>query len=316
MATSGTTGRIAVRLEGGIGDHLLGMRLLRFVRERFPHDEIVVYSDANGGEIQLDGAIFPRRRPRRPGAASRPDPGGRCDGPAQYLDPDVLAEMRSADLFLDAWGHGYFLAESCWLGVPFYEILASRPRLAIPKAARQDAARLLARWPEGRFLIINLTKHGASWLNRALGVLRPMLEDLLADPRVIVLAPVATRFSFAHWPEAERAHRERAVAAGLGGTRALAEWHQRIVMLPDLPIAVVAALIERAGYFVGVDNGIKHLAWALDVPRTVLMAAAPDSHFALRWCPDLHRVLLLGADTGMLEIHLAEAKAALTANFE
>jgi len=63
-----------------------------------------------------------------------------------------------------------------------------------------------------------------------------------------------------------------------------------------------------------VDNGIKHFAWAFDVPHTVLMPTIPDSHFALRWCPDLHRLLLLGADTGMLAIHFAQAKAALTAN--
>jgi hypothetical protein len=291
------------------------MRLLRFVRERFPRDEIVVYSDANGGDAQLDVArLSPdadrvvRALPRAPIASA--DAMGRLEN----LDPIVLAEMRGADLFLDAWGHGFFLAESCWLGIPFYEILASRPRLAIPEAARRDAARMLERWPEGRFLIINLMKHGANWLDRALGVLRPVLEDLLTDPRVVVLAPVATRFSFSHWPEAERGHRERAAAAGLGGTRWMAEWHERIVVLPDLPIAVVAALIERAGYFVGVDNGIKHLAWALDIPRTVLMATAPDTRFALRWCPDLHRVLLLGADAAMLQVHFAEAKAALAAN--
>jgi hypothetical protein len=39
---------VAVRLEGGLGDHILGMRVLRFVRDRYPRHEIVALSDAHG----------------------------------------------------------------------------------------------------------------------------------------------------------------------------------------------------------------------------------------------------------------------------
>ncbi|MGE3784427.1 MAG: glycosyltransferase family 9 protein [Alphaproteobacteria bacterium] len=313
MVASDASGRIAVRLEGGIGDHLLGMRILGFVRQRFPHREIVVYSDANGGEAQLAVARLSPDADRVVAVRLRaPPPTTEVMGRLENLDPDALAEIRGADLFLDTWGPGFFLATSCRLAVPVYEILAARPRLAVPPAARRDADLLLARWPEARFLVVNLNKHGPDWLDAALGLLHPMLEELLADPRVVVLAPVSTRFPFAHWPAAERASREDAAAAELDRVRALADWHERVAILPDLPIAVVAALLRRASYFIGVDNGIKHLAWALGVPRTVLMSKIPKALFALRWCPDLHRVLpLAAADTDMLASHLAEAKAAL-----
>ncbi|MGE0260042.1 MAG: glycosyltransferase family 9 protein [Alphaproteobacteria bacterium] len=301
-------------MSGGIGDHLLNMRILHFIRQRFPDDVIVAYSDANGGEAQLavarlspdaDRVVAVRLRapPETVGAMGR----------LENLDPAALSEMRAADLFIDTWSNDFFLAESCWLGVPVYDILASRPHLTLPEAAHQEAAQLLTRWPEARFLIINLTKYGPNWLNQALGVLRPMLEELLADPRVVILAPVATRFSFDHWPAAERAWREKAIVAELGCIRSMGDWHERIAILPDLPIAVIAALLKRASYFIGVDNGIKHLAWALDVPRTVLMPTMPDAHFAMCYCPDLHRLLLLDAGAGMWALHFAEAKAALTA---
>jgi hypothetical protein len=312
MAASDAPGRIAVPVEGGIGDHLLGMRILGFVRERFPRHEIIVYSDANGGEAQLAVARLSRDIDRAVAVLRAPPQSIETMGRLENLDPDALAEMRGADLFLDTWGPGFFLAASCRLAIPVYEILAARPRLAVPRAACREADLLLARWPGARFLVVHLTKHGPDWLDAALGFLRPMLDQLLADPRVIVLAPVSTRFPFAHWPAVERAYREDTAAAELDKIRAMADWHERIAILPDLPVSVVAALLQRASYFVGVDNGIKHLAWALDVPRTVLMSKMPKALFALRWCPDLHRVLSLRAvDTDMLSSHLAEARAAL-----
>ena len=44
----------AVRLEGGLGDHILGMRLLQFVRRRYPGHLMVVYCDCGGYRSQLE----------------------------------------------------------------------------------------------------------------------------------------------------------------------------------------------------------------------------------------------------------------------
>ena len=65
----------------------------------------------------------------------------------------------------------------------------------------------------------------------------------------------------------------------------------RIVPCADLPIEVVASLLTRCRYFVGGDNGIKHLAWALDIPRTFFIKAPPPRLDILRWMPDVHRML-------------------------
>jgi ADP-heptose:LPS heptosyltransferase len=72
----------------------------------------------------------------------------------------------------------------------------------------------------------------------------------------------------------------------------------------DLPIEVIAALLSRCRYFVGGDNGIKHLAWALDIPRTFFVKERPPRLDVLRWMPDVHRLLTFDCGEHRLRRHL------------
>jgi ADP-heptose:LPS heptosyltransferase len=73
---------------------------------------------------------------------------------------------------------------------------------------------------------------------------------------------------------------------------------------------MVAALIKRCRYFVGLDNGIKHLAWALGVPLTCLYPIYPSTEHIVRWLPDIHRMLLFDCREEDLAAHLTDALAA------
>ena len=72
----------------------------------------------------------------------------------------------------------------------------------------------------------------------------------------------------------------------------------------------MAALINRCRYFVGLDNGIKHLAWALGVPLTLLYPMYPSTDNIVRWLPDIHRMLLFDCSDDDLEMHLTDALSA------
>ena len=76
-------------------------------------------------------------------------------------------------------------------------------------------------------------------------------------------------------------------------------------------ISLVAGLLAKCRYFIGVDNGIKHLAWALNVPHTVFLPHPPGARFILRWMPDFDRSLLLGCTKAELARHVDDARAAI-----
>jgi hypothetical protein len=314
MGNNTTRLRVAVRLEGGIGDHILGMRVLYFVRQRFPESEIVVYSDAGGSTTQCDVA---RLSPHVDRVVSLPQKRRPAEiGSMGLLDnaEDMwVREMRSADVFLDAWGAEFFIGASQTLGVPFYEILARRPEIAVPRSARLQAQRLLSSWKGVRFVGLNLAKYGAECLKVGAGLFQYFLGQLLGDTAVVILNIYATHFDFLHWPQAEAEIRERVVRDEAVMLEGIDKWHDRIVPIRDQSIATVAAVLEYCSYFVGVDNGIKHLAWALDVPRTIFYPEMPNSSFIMRWVPDAYRVLLLHAPAAQLDTHIQEARKCLRA---
>ena len=49
--------KIAVRLEGGLGDHLLGNRFVPAILDKYPDAKITAYSDTSGNTFQKDGVL-------------------------------------------------------------------------------------------------------------------------------------------------------------------------------------------------------------------------------------------------------------------
>ena len=82
---------------------------------------------------------------------------------------------------------------------------------------------------------------------------------------------------------------------------------KRVIPIVDSPIAVVAALIKRCKYYIGVDNGLKHLAWALGIPHSFFISDTPSVPFVMRYMPDFHRSLLFNCAKDDFLIHLFEA---------
>jgi hypothetical protein len=303
---------IAVRLEGGIGDHVLGLRLLPFVRSRFPDARIILLSDAAGSTAQLEVALMSpyadevRQLHIRPGAVRY-----ETMGQLENLREEDLQILRNADHFFDAWGATYFLASARGLGFPVYEILATRPELRPHAGAVEQAASLLAPF-QGRALVgMNLCKYGAPLLSCS-ARLRELLDGILADEKVTVLNLYQTDFNYGHWP-GDIADTRRAVALQ---DREVCEqvnsWHPRIVPLTDLPLPVATAILQKCSYYVGVDNGIKHIAWALGIPLTLYSPEMPPhGEFVLRWIPDFHRLLTSTCSDWELSAQLADARRAL-----
>jgi hypothetical protein len=236
-------------------------------------------------------------------------------GQLANLREEDLRRMQEADVFIDACGEQFFANASIRLDVPILTMLADRPDLIVPDRVQREAACWCAAHAgrgDSRFVAMNLDKHDGETLHRHAPLIRRILDAALDDPRVVVLNLFTSVYDFAHWPEADRARRCRASIEAAAFLQDLGTFSDRIIACVDLPLTLVAGLLARSRYFIGVDNGIKHLAWALDVPRTFLHPTKPDILRVIRWMPDLHRLLRFDCHEAALDRHLAAMRAAIT----
>ena len=142
-------------------------------------------------------------------------------------------------------------------------------------------------------------------------VIDAFVDGFLGRQGTVILNFLTAGYDFRHWSEPLRTERRRTAADEFAYLREYRQGDTRIVHCVDLPIPTVAALLKRCRYFLGVDNGIKHLAWACGVPHTCLFPYTPDLRHVLRWMPDVNRLLLASCDTKELTRHVSRAVRAL-----
>jgi hypothetical protein len=312
MADSAAHPSVSVRLEGGLGDHILGMRILRFVRDRYPHHDIVAFSDSRGlrapVEIATMSPLVSRVVPISHGVA--PNTHADRRGLETIRLPD-LQLMLSGDLVIDTFGEKMLAAASLALDVPIFEVLAHRPELVAPPHANEEATRLLATH-NGAFIVgVHLAKYGGALLRRNEAVIIHVLRQLLRHPSVVILNMFSSRREYVGCSESQRMTRQQGLLEEISFLEYLCTVSDRILPCVNLPLATIVALIRRCRYFIGLDNGIKHIAWALGVPRTVFFPGKPSLWHVLRWIPDVHRMLPFDCTNAALESHIAAAVATL-----
>jgi len=249
--TTGTP--ITIRLTGGIAGHLLGMRALALAHARFPGRPIVVYSEGANHIATLSPFV------------------------SKVI---TTAPADGVTITIDASGDDLFAKAAIALRMPLFEFLAVRPVLQMPEWAVADADRILHELRVSRnassssFVGVCFASEDAETLTR----FQPRILDAISN----ALDAQATSIAFNFLTTQAQSHESLASLSALDS---------RIVPCADLPIEVVASLLTRCRYFVGGDNGIKQLAWALDIPRTFFVKAPPPRLDILRWMPDVHRML-------------------------
>jgi|GEM_PF-3436475 len=307
-------GLISVRLEGGIGDHILGMRLLPFIRRRYPKHKIIAYSDCGGHPFPLAIArmsaylykVYPVYHKKR-------FPKVTTWGSMENIREKDIKRMLDADLFFDAWSAKFFIDASKILNVSFYEILSQRPELVIPEEAKLKAEEFLKPYKKNIFIGLNVSKFSLDFLKQNKKIVLRFLKELLKNPSVIILNFYTSSYKFPHWPKALAMDREEFAQKEYLKIGQLWNIDRRVIPVVDFPISVVAGLIKKCRYFIGVDNGLKHLAWALGIPHTFFIPQdlTKNYHFILRWMPDFHHHLLFNAQEEDFLTHLKEAKEAV-----
>jgi hypothetical protein len=300
---------VAVRLEGGLGDHILGMRVLKFVKMRHPESPLVVFSDSAGQETQ---AIVAAMSPYVTSVVKIHQT-RRFESPAERwritsIRPSDLAQMLSAKLFINACVGTHMIGAARILNIPLFEILANRTDIVIPRFAHEAASEILKPWNGYMFVAINLAN---GVVLRHASLVSHLLAPFLADPRIALLNLFTSGYEFPHDSKYSAVKREQTARDDYVALTSMCSQHERMVACVDLPITTVAALLSKCCYFVGVDNGLKHLAWALGIPRTYFFPNILSQRQALRVMPDVHCCLTLNWSSGDLEKHLSNVNSVL-----
>jgi hypothetical protein len=213
--------------------------------------------------------------------------------------------MRQHDEFFDAWGEGLFIKQSRQLGFSFLEILNTRPLLIVPEL--NDGPHLECQLTAKPSVALCLAKYGAVFLREHLGWIIELLLRLLEDERLLIFNLYHSSYDFPHWPDALRVQRREQNAIESALIADLNQISPRIIPVANASLHVVAAVIRGSNYFIGVDNGLKHVAWALGRPLTYFIEQIPTDARVLRWMPDFHCAVLPGGD---LEAILRKVRAA------
>ena len=158
------------------------------------------------------------------------------------------------------------------------------------------------------FVGLDISKHDLLTLTQSRGVILKFIKGLLKNPKVIILNFYVSNYKFPHWPRVLSMEREAQVGGESLKSGELWNIDERVIPMVDFSVSMVAAFLERCSYFIGVDNGIKHLAWAMEIPHTFFGPSLPKDSFILRWMPDFHRFLLFNCSRQELLRHLLDAE--------
>lgn len=310
---------ISIRLEGGIGDHILGLRILPFIRQRYQRHKIIAYSDCGGHQSPLEIArLSPFLAEVIPVYHEKNSLSPTNWGNLHNIQKKYLDMMFAANLFIDTWGHTLFLNQSRMLRVNPNKILSHIPKLVIPYRFKIEALRFLSQFRGSIFVGFNVSKHGLDLFQsrQVRGIIENFIKGLLKNPKVIILNFYTSSYEFPHWPKSQRLIREKKFNKECIEVGELWNIDTRIIPVIDFPITMVAALLKQCSYFIGVDNGIKHLAWALRIPTTYFMPFEElDVYFKLRWMPDYENCLFLNCSKEDFLKRLLVAKKILMSSY-
>jgi hypothetical protein len=223
-------------------------------------------------------------------------------GSLDALDENSRRMIESHSISIDAWSSKLFIDESRTLDYPLFEILCSRPKLNPPLAAELEADEIVRSYGNRPLVAINLTKGCGEYLGKHSSALSHLLaEALTAD--AVLLNLISTQAMFPHWPRRDRELREAQAMVEASIFAKLPEADRNIVNVVNVSISCVTALLKRCCYFIGVNNGIKHIAWALNLPLTCFVPTIPDRVSILRWMPDFNRALEFDASETVVKAH-------------
>jgi ADP-heptose:LPS heptosyltransferase len=257
--------KIAVRMEGGLGDHLCANRFVAAILDKYPKADVTAYSDTEGQTFQREALVslypdfykevkvIPERKYKK--MIIKSVLGTENFPPLLSNIPDeYLSEMKSADKFydlhIDSFPMEYKNYDFEWLR---YFHFFPKPTVDLKSPVSEDS------------IVFHLDSAASSDINDLSSKHCENLVAPLAKHARCLLIAKDPSSEFYSWT------RDHAGVELISGT-----------------IKSIADYVSGAKLFVGIDSGFKFLAHALDVPALVLSRSSlqPNScinSFHVRW---------------------------------
>lgn len=198
---------ISIRLEGGLGDHLLGNRFIHAIKDKYPKEDLFIYSDTenNPNSINILKTLYPNIYINTKVVGTRKDKNFKIKsqfGEEIYpaflanLPDDTIKEMQSYDKFYDLQIDGLK-----WLNYDFdwlrYYYFFPKPQINLEKKYKETyiMTHLYSR-PDSPYnlnqsYVIDLLKKISIFTNQKVLVLtteehKSYYEDLFNDTNIII----------------------------------------------------------------------------------------------------------------------------------
>ncbi len=258
-----STKNIAVRFEGGVGDHILAARFIPAIREKYPGCRITIFSDTDGNTIQTDFliALWPRLAEdyvvmdgkankeyliKHQYAAAENYPAAIENMADKYKE-----KIKTFDIFYDLHIDGLK-----WLD---YDFDWSKYFYSFPKPSFELSPLV----PEEDYIVVNLfvdmkTHQMEDWYNERL------LKELSSKYKV-----------YAATTEKNKANYEK---------------YAQYVTPITASIRGVTKLIANAKLFITLDSGLKYIGYCTNTPtinycNMVRQYGEVPQHQVIRWQP-------------------------------
>jgi hypothetical protein len=268
--------KIAIRLEGGLGDHLLGNRFVHAIKEKYPTDELHIFSDTenNPYSINLLKNLFPSIYKNLTVLGKRKDPNYKINSifgeevypaninnlPDQFLH-DIKSYSKFYDLHID--GLKWTKYDFDWLK---YYYFFPRPEIKLTSPY------------QGKYIMAHLYARENSPYNLNQGYVVRLLKKLALKNKVIVLTL--------------EEHKDY--------------YHEvfnlnNIIIDTSSDVLDVFKIASGCDIFIGIDSGIRYIPYHFGKPVFVFSKYCPEygtvahSHL-IRWLIFEKNVLPINAN--------------------
>jgi hypothetical protein len=269
--------KIAVRMEGGLGDHLLANRFLFAIKEKFSSAGIKIFSDTEGNSSSLNvlKKLFPEHYNNSEVVQYRKDKNFQIETPTwgkehypahiNNMPEEVLQEINSADKFYDLHIDGLK-----WLKYDFdwlkYYYFFPTPRLELKSKI------------DPGYILMHLYARPGSPYNLEKQYATEIVQKLAINQKVVIVTQESDLEFYSK-------------VSGLTNVK---------IETPD-NVLDIFSLASGCAAFLGIDSGIRYIPYHFSKPTFVLSKnckkfGSPYSSHLIRWLLFPNHVIPIGME--------------------
>lgn len=257
---------ICVRLEGGLGDHLLGNRFVPAILDKYPSAKITAYSDTEGNTFQKEGVLSAYGH--------------------LYEDFRVIQNKKYKEFWVD-----------CQFGEDnYYGALENVPDDII------DEIRSFDKFYDLHIDSLKWMQHDYDWFRYFYSFPKPNIPNRFEDslPDEYIVLHLVSETSVGHRLEDWYINRlvkelENSLPCVIISTEKTNHFFEGVeasdnVTVINAPVSEVFDVISRAKLMISTDSGFRYLAYGAGVPTLTFSSSSNAPHqvipsHQIRWLP-------------------------------